>query len=108
MNNITVERHIDASMEKLLKVSSAAKDITKQGCAIGITDVTFLNEMTFHPNGKCGCIELEDDYFLDIKCDHLMWMDGNVEDEKWSKAVLVCGNHKGFMKARLITPRENN
>lgn len=103
MNKIAVERYTDASMEKLLKVSSAAKGITKQGGVIDITDVTDLNEMTFHPNGKCGCIELDDDYFLDIRCSHLMWMDGNVEDEKWSNAVLVCGNHKGSMKARLIT-----
>ena len=33
----------------------------------------------FHPNGECGCIELDDDYLFDIRCNHLMWATGYCE-----------------------------
>ena len=25
-------------------------------------------ENNFHPNGKCGCVELDDDYLFGIRC----------------------------------------
>ena len=33
-----------------------------------------LNDLTFHPTGKCGCIELKDEEMFGIRCNHLMWM----------------------------------
>jgi hypothetical protein len=98
---------MNKNIEKLVAVSSAAQEIAKQTDSIKVTNVTDLTDVTFHPNGECGCIELDDDYFLDIRCNHLIWMDGNVEDKDWSKAVLVCGNHKWSMEARLITSTDS-
>ena len=112
---------------KLAEVSDMAKLFTdNEKCEL----VEIFNmgdteepEFSFHPNGKCGCIELCDDYMFGIRCDHLMWAEGSCEGvencfddvdysngevdedghpvmcDTYSKTVsntiLVYGNHKG-------------
>lgn len=77
-------------------------------------DCSRVTEVTFHPNGKCGCLILSDDYLFDIRCDHLMWADGVCEctesfwtdkdraKEEWNDAIFIYGNHKGNLKGELI------
>ena len=79
------------------------------------------DELSFHPNGKCGCIRMGDDYLFGIRCDHLMWMEGNCEgvESFWRKeddldltaedpittgyfSIIVSGNHKGYFMQKLI------
>ena len=60
---------------------------------------------TFHPNGECGCIALCDDYIFGIRCDHLIWFEGECEYPD-CKAIIVCGNHKGNYKQKLIVFHE--
>lgn len=55
---------------------------------------------SFHPNGDCGCILSDDEYVFGIRCNHLIWMDG--EDEHHGPAVLVVGNHKGCLVMSLL------
>ncbi len=69
-----------------------------------------LNDLTFHPTGKCGCIELKDEEMFGIRCNHLMWMDGRMEeiepfinDDEERDVILVFGNHKGGFRVRLIS-----
>lgn len=39
-----------------------------------------LTRLDFHPNGISGCILDDENHSFDIKCDHLMWLEGFVED----------------------------
>jgi hypothetical protein len=78
---------------------------------------------TFHPNGVCGCMLLDDDYAFGIRCDHFMWAEGNCEGVEgfWNdcdfntdsedlyknfKAILIYGNHKGSLYIRVILLHE--
>ena len=69
------------------------------------------NEFSLHPNGNCGCIELDDDYMFGIRCDHLMWSecwcegvegfwDENNLDE--DDIILIYGNHKGLFTIKAL------
>ncbi len=68
------------------------------------------NEIDFHPNGKSGCILLDDDYFFGIRCDHLMWMEGfcecSTEDTnggvEGDNSIMLIGNHKGALKIKIL------
>ena len=78
-------------------------------------------DFSFHPNGKCGCVRMGDDYLFGIRCDHLIWMEGNCEgvESFWEVgdnfdstdedpfinghySILISGNHKGYFKQKLI------
>ncbi len=78
-------------------------------------------DFAFHPNGNCGCITMGDDYIFGIRCNHLMWMEGNCEglEDFWNAndhqvlektqdqdelfhAILITGNHKGLFMQKLI------
>ena len=67
------------------------------------------NTLSFHPNGKCGCIEVNDDYMFGIRCNHLMWAEGYIEgtepftdDCEEKDVILVYGNHKGYFLVFLL------
>jgi len=83
--------------------------------------------LSFHPNGNCGCILLDDDYAFGIRCDHLMWAEGACEgieyfwtendhtiaEEKFKReeddvynAILIYGNHKGGLYTKLLVLHE--
>ena len=59
------------------------------------------SEDSFHPNGNTSCICLEDDYFLGIRCNHLILIDGRL-DGGFQPCILILGNHKGYNSIRLI------
>lgn len=55
----------------------------------------------FHPDGRSGCINLNDDYLFGIRCDHLIWMTG--EHEYFAgRGVLLLGNHKGILTLKYL------
>ena len=104
-----------------LKVCSRMADI--YGDKYEIIDITTRNDISFHPNGYCGCIQSAYDYVFGIRCNHLMWAEGNCEGSEsfWNtidktypliyddvdfvdtfRAVLVYGNHKGILTTKLI------
>lgn len=68
----------------------------------------------FHPQNNSGIILLDDDYLFGIRCEHLVWIDGETapwsyEEEigcemnvKLTDAVMLIGNHKGNLKIKLI------
>lgn len=75
----------------------------------------------FIPNGKCGCIVIDDDYLFGIRCNHLMWMEGKVRknflvkhcgaepddslpEHCCVKCLMVFGNHKGIFMMNLVYP----
>ena len=77
------------------------------------------DDLSFHPNGKCGCITVGDDYIFGIRCSHLIWFEGNCEgfesfwkdkDSDLTKdhfselfhSIMICGNHKGIYMQKLI------
>ena len=85
------------------------------------------DDLSFHPNGNCGCIQLDDDYAFDIRCNHLMWAEGVCEGSEyfWTEndhkvaenkyeqnehevynVILVYGNHKGSLVTKLIVFHE--
>lgn len=110
-------------IEKLKLCSEMAK---KHGDDYEIIDVfeyqkNNMDDLSFHPNGNCGCILLDDDYAFGIRCDHLMWAEGNCEGIEcfWTKndhdaadtketlhemynSILVYGNHKGSLYVKLL------
>ena len=55
----------------------------------------------FHPNGRIGCINLNDDCFMGIRCNHIMWMDGWCEG-LCCPAITLVGNHKGGIILKVI------
>ena len=57
--------------------------------------------LSFHPNGKCGCVDMGDDYIFGIRCGHLIWFEGKCEYPD-CEAIIVCGNHKGIYMQKLI------
>ena len=71
-------------------------------------------QFSFHPNGNTGCIHINDDYIFDIRCNHLIWIEGecegvefwwkekDFEEEGYPKSILICGNHKGYFKIKMI------
>ena len=79
--------------------------------------------ISFHPNGRCGCILMDDESLFGIRCNHLMWADGKCEgiEEFWTdtdhmianekmknndyssyNAVLLYGNHKGTLWEKMV------
>lgn len=98
-------------LRKLGESSPLAKQFVQlnilEHCKIADIDSKSLEEFTFHPNGDCGCISLLDDYMFGIRCDHLMWSDGDCEGTEPflngnKPAILVYGNHKGIFMMKLI------
>lgn len=124
---------INTAVFELSKNSGAARKIVQSERVWGEILLTGLDQSepedlydgspTFHPDGRSGCILMNDEYFLDIRCDHLMWMDGwlepndliladgacdkieEIEDSGYNAeipAVLIVGNHKGCLYVRLL------
>lgn len=61
----------------------------------------------FHPNGRTGCINLNDGYFMGIRCDHMIWMDGWCEGP-CCPAIVLVGNHKGGVIMKVILFEKEN
>lgn len=57
---------------------------------------------SFHPNGNVGCIKAHDEYAFGIRCDHLIWIEGEIENMRCQKAILLIGNHKGVECCNII------
>ena len=108
---------IKVSLQKLSEFSVLAKQ--KLNCnpkliSLCAQNKSFPDELSFHPSGKCGCIELNDEAMFDIRCDHLLWAEGwlegiepfmeGIEDKE---AILICGNHKGTFTVRLLIFPDN-
>lgn len=103
---------LNESLQKLAESSNLAKQKLKCKSKLILLSEqykSFLDCLTFHPSGECGCIELNDDYMFDIRCDHLLWAEGwfegiepfmnGIENKE---AILICGNHKGTFVAHLL------
>lgn len=96
--------NIEKDMQILAMSSEVAKELHKSGKEIIVQQV-YINDdedFTFHPNGHCGCVLLEDEYIFGIRCDHLIWMEGWCEIEAKGDSILVLGNHKGHTVTKLI------
>ena len=113
---------------KILAVcSKMAAKYTNNYEIIDITNYKQQNkELSFHPNGNCGCILSGDDYLFGIRCNHLIWAEGNCEgiESFWNKndhsvaiekyfdvdktynSILVYGNHKGLLRMKLVVFHE--
>lgn len=70
-------------------------------------------DLSFHPNGNCGCILVNDDLIFGIQCNHLMWAEGCCEGVEtfWKSSyelnsILVYGNHKGHLVVKLLVFHE--
>lgn len=59
------------------------------------------DDYTFHPNGKTFTMVLDDNYFLGIRCDHLVFVEGYREGIPGT-AFLVIGNHKGITVMKIL------
>lgn len=115
------------SLMKLAEHSEYAKemlDVNDNPLLVTIFDSSNfpLEELTFHPNGKCGCVQLDDEYMFGIRCNYLMWAEGSVEGTElfWKKikkrigfeiknrepffrnCIMIYGNHKGGMIMKLL------
>ena len=69
------------------------------------------NEFSLHPNGNCGCIELDDNYMFGIRCNHLMWsecwcegVEGFWDEDNLDEydIILIYGNHKGLFTIKVL------
>lgn len=103
MNNLELKKL------KGSKIAQCGKDCE----VINLYPDPLLVDTSFHPNGKCGCVELDDDYLFGIRCNHLIWIDGRCEgiEPFWTKedheegkyeSILLIGNHKGLVETRLL------
>ena len=100
-----------ADINVLAKFSKMASKYSETYKVIDIDDYNdgYDNQISFHPNGKCGCIELDDTSLFGIRCNHFMWAKGCCEgiENFWENktnlnAILIYGNHKGFLKTKMI------
>ena len=114
LQNYSTEE-IQKSLEKLATTSETARKLlanrNTQVVDVLSNDITdFGFEFTFHPTGACGCIEMDDENFLGIRCNHLMWAEGWCERNDsyihsyngTENVLLIFGNHKGTFKAQAI------
>ena len=114
LNNYTKDEILQ-SLEKLASASETARKLlaknNTQVVDVLSNDITdFGYEFTFHPTGACGCLEMNDEYFLGIRCNHLMWAEGSCESSDsyihsyngTENVLLIFGNHKGTFKAQAI------
>lgn len=92
-------------MEDIEKLALCSEMANKYGRNYEIVDFSDFKDrhedLTFHPNGNCGCLLLNDDYAFGIRCDHLMWAEGTFEYEN-GDAILIWGNHKGILYAEFL------
>lgn len=56
----------------------------------------------FHPNGRVTSFTLDDEYFLDLRADHFIVIEGNEVYSGMEPAILLLANHKGQLLGRLI------
>lgn len=101
---------MDANNE-LAKHSAIANDLIGKKFAVvtmlynddvTTTDSTTIgNGIGFHPNGRSGCIFMNDEFLYGIRCNHLMWMDGYFEGS-FNPGLLLIGNHKGDLVIKAI------
>lgn len=112
------ERKPDWEMEKLSKLSTLAREMYEKNVHYKVHTIidwnkfptnqqmSYLSEtgesIGFHPTGPCGCILLDDEYFYDIRCEHLIFIEGWTEGY-CRDSILLIGNHKGGMIQQLIT-----
>ena len=106
-------------IEKLAMVSETARKYGNNYDVIPMEDYTIEqdDELSFHPNGKCGCLSLDDGYAFGIRCNHLIWVEGHCEgiehfwkksdepddDSDWSfNTILLIGNHKGGLRQHIL------
>lgn len=101
----------EKDFKKLAMVSDVAKMYFSNKYEMTVADLSDKplaeqhEDTAFHPTGKCGCILLDDDYMLGIRCDHLMWAEGFHEHHRdldyKDNTILIWGNHKGNLSALL-------
>lgn len=112
------ERKPDWEMETLSKLSTLASEMYEKNVHYEVHTIMDWNNFPtqkqmyqlsengesigFHPTGPCGCILLDDEYFYDIRCEHLIFIEGWTEGYS-NKSILLIGNHKGGMIQQLIT-----
>ena len=91
-------------------------------------NLNWSGDVNFHPDGRTGCVCLNDDYLFGIRCNHLIWITGTCEyspcedgrissiiiheyttDEEYEllnnlpSDILLIGNHKGELCSVLLT-----
>ena len=117
-------------MEDIKKLALCSEMARYHGSNYEIIDINDyrnyqIDDLSFHPNGNCGCILLNDDYAFGIRCDHLMWAEGNCEGIEyfWTEndhsiartkeslfesynMIIVYGNHKGGLYTKLLVLHE--
>lgn len=73
----------------------------------GYSDTVEPEDMSFHPDGQCGCCPVDTDEAFGIRCIRLMWMTGEHElfgndGSRCSRGVMVIGNHKGKLVIKYL------
>lgn len=109
LTNKDLYYNFDISFKELSEVSDVAKLYYDKKCRIYVYN-TSEDEEGFHPTGKCGCLEVYDDYRFGIRCDHLMWAEGwnefySVTDKNGNcidNTLYIYGNHKGGFSSIVI------
>ena len=109
LTNKDLYYNFDISFKELSEVSDVAKLYYDKKCRIYVCN-TSEDEEGFHPTGKCGCLEVYDDYRFGIRCNHLMWAEGwneffNVKDKNGydvDNTLYIYGNHKGCFLSLVI------
>lgn len=119
---------IDYDFKTLAICSEMAQNALQQKKKIEVVDIydpteymdyfptlsKLQEQFSFHPNGNTGCIHIDDDYIFGIRCNHLIWIEGeceggefwwkekDFEEEGYPKSILICGNHKGYFRIKMI------
>lgn len=61
---------------------------------------SYNENIEFHPNGHTHSLILNDSYFMGLRADHFILVDGETLNEE--PAILIIANHKGFIEAKLL------
>ena len=87
-------RAVDKADADALYALTGLRAISRVTLTYGAYDV--LNEIQFHPNGRCWAFSPCDDaYHFGIRGDHYAIVDGFAEGDIRTKTILVVWNHKG-------------
>lgn len=95
----TISRTIEID-DKCLNTSAIAEKYGDQYNRSMLLDLA-----EFHPDGRCGCIKKDDDYFFGRRANHFIVISGWLEHLAIEIPVfLIICNHKGSLSEMLVQP----
>ena len=98
-------KHSDMAM-KAVKEDKSYREFTLYDNWEGSIYNTGDPRFSFHPNGKSGCIVLDDANLFGYRFNHMIWVEG--DNEEGNDVIILLVNHKGTFIVSMLTLYDSN